>query len=87
MILEAMDVWSTGLQHDNGPPRSMRYQEYRRKVTASAVAFRPVNESSEFRRPPPPIAPFLLHQIFYFYLRDRQRISGFYEFASVHGWW
>ncbi|GBP33895.1 hypothetical protein EVAR_21006_1 [Eumeta japonica] len=48
---------TVNLQHVNGRDRSVQYYiltQYRRKVTVSAVAFRPVNESSD--------SPFPLHQ-------------------------
>ncbi|GBP33768.1 hypothetical protein EVAR_17096_1 [Eumeta japonica] len=42
-------LWSTCLQHENGPARLTRYHtliEFEREVTVPAVGYRPVSESS-----------------------------------------
>ncbi|GBP51724.1 hypothetical protein EVAR_96275_1 [Eumeta japonica] len=49
-------LWSTWLQHENGPARPVRYHtlaEHTRGVTNSSVAFHTVNESSRGSFCPP----------------------------------
>ncbi|GBP08004.1 hypothetical protein EVAR_78127_1 [Eumeta japonica] len=72
-------------QHENGPARAMRchtLSEYRREVTASAIAFR-ASESSggslSF------VAPLPQHRIFYSHLRVQQCITNSFGIANVHG--
>ncbi|GBP56716.1 hypothetical protein EVAR_58165_1 [Eumeta japonica] len=60
--------------------------EYIREVTASAVAFRPLNESFHFPSiaPLPSISPrFPLHQISYSHPKDWQRIGDSSGIASL----
>ncbi|GBP74888.1 hypothetical protein EVAR_36073_1 [Eumeta japonica] len=70
-------IWSTWLQHENGPVRYQSLRECRRKATASAMSFHPV---SEFRwLTVPSITPHLpssTHFPFYDFIALHQPISS-----------
>ncbi|GBP05307.1 hypothetical protein EVAR_76748_1 [Eumeta japonica] len=68
------------LQHENG----YALPKYRRKVIASAVAFRPVRESSTDQLLPSVYSS--VYQIFFTHPKGRHRTGDSFAVASVYGW-